>query len=101
MKFIFEVIIKGGHTEEEYVNAWKKGSEIIQASPGAQGTILYKKIDEPNKLVAIATWASKEERDLAMKKLRDAGAQIDLHKEFGDTHALGNFEEIARVDTKI
>lgn len=43
MKFIFEIKIKEGHTPEAYIEAWKNGSGIIQASKGAQGTILFQK----------------------------------------------------------
>lgn len=102
MKFIFEVKIKKGHTEQEYIDAWKKGSAIIQNSEGAKGTVLYRKINESGTLIAIAEWESKEVRDAAMKKLDEGGLEmrelLDKHKEYGDTNMLGNFEEIARVN---
>ena len=40
MKFIFKIKIKKWHTEKQYVDAWKKGSAIIQKSKGALGTTL-------------------------------------------------------------
>jgi hypothetical protein len=55
MKFIFEVRIKPGHTEAEYVKAWQKGSTIIQEQPGAQGTRLHRKVGEQGVLLAIAS----------------------------------------------
>lgn len=104
MKFIFEIRVKKGHTAQEYIDAWKNGSAIIQNSEGARGTVLYRKIDEPGTLIAIAEWESKEARDVAMKKLNEAGlemrAMLDKHKEHGDIDILGNFEEIAQVNPK-
>lgn len=101
MKFIFKIKIREGHTEQEYIEAWKKGSAIIQNSEGAKGTILYRKINETETLIAIAEWESKELRDKAMKKLDEADAEIqkvlNRHKEYGETEILGNFEEIGRV----
>ncbi|MBI4120835.1 MAG: antibiotic biosynthesis monooxygenase [Parcubacteria group bacterium] len=102
IKFIFTINIKEGHSVEEYIAAWKRGSAIIQASEGAGGTVLYRKIDEPGTLIAIATWESKELRDVAMKKLDaappDIQAVLHRHKEYGATEILGSFEEIDRVD---
>ena len=102
MKFIFKIKIKEGHSEQEYIDAWKKGSAIIQASEGAQGTALYRKIGEPGTLIAIATWESKEARDTAMKKLKEVEptirAILDKHTEYGNRENLGNFEEVGRVD---
>lgn len=63
MKFIFEVRIRPGHTAEQYADAWVRASEIIQRAPGARGTELHRSIDDPNLLIAIAQWDSKEQRD--------------------------------------
>ena len=63
MKYIFEVLIKQGHTAEEYADAWVRASELIQRAPGALGTELHRKIGEPDKLIAIAHWESKAQRD--------------------------------------
>lgn len=102
MKFIFTIRIKEGHSEAEYIDAWKKGSAIIQQSTGAKGTILYRNLNEPNTFIAIAEWESKEARDAAMKKLQEEGIEVQTllkkHKDFGNTETLGNFEEIARVE---
>ena len=59
MKYIFEVTVKDGHSAEEYADAWVRASELIQQAPGARGTELHRKIGEPNKLIAIASWDSK------------------------------------------
>jgi len=102
MKFIFEVRVKKGCVEQEYIDAWKKGSAIIQKCPGAKGTVLYRKIGEPGVLIAIAEWESKELRDVAMKKLdketTETQAVLKRHKEYGETEVLGNFEEIEKVE---
>jgi heme-degrading monooxygenase HmoA len=67
VKFLFEVRVKKGHTAEEYAEAWVRASEIIQQAPGARGTELHRKIGDPNTLIAIASWESKQQRD-AMEK---------------------------------
>lgn len=104
MKFIFKVKVKKGHSKKEYIEAWKKGSAIIQKSAGVQGTTLYQNMGNPNTLLAIATWKSKKVRDAAMKKLHEANPKIResimKHRKHGDTTIIGNFEEIAPVNLK-
>ena len=68
MKFIFEVQVKEGHTAEEYADAWVRASELIQQAPGARGTRLHRSLDDPNRLIAIAEWDSKAQRDAMEKK---------------------------------
>lgn len=100
MKFIFKIKIKGGHSEQDYIKAWKAGSTIIQKSLGAKGTVLYRKISEPGTLIAIAEWENKELRDKAMKELDEnleLKETLNKHKDFADLEVVGNFEEIARV----
>lgn len=63
MKYIFEVRIQEGHRAEEYAEAWVRASKIIQQAPGARGTELHRKVDDPNVLIAIAHWDSKADRD--------------------------------------
>ncbi len=98
MRFVFQIRVKKGKTLEEYVEAWKQGSVIMQRMAGARGTKLHRSIGDPGLLLAIAEWDSKEARDLAMQKLRnDPDPMIkeilgrDL--EFGDFSLVGEFEE--------
>ncbi|MCA0893201.1 antibiotic biosynthesis monooxygenase family protein [Microbulbifer agarilyticus] len=63
MKYIFEVQIKQGFRAEQYADAWVRASELIQQAPGARGTELHRKIGEPDKMIAIAHWDSKAQRD--------------------------------------
>jgi hypothetical protein len=63
MKFIFEVRIKPAHTPEQYAATWVRVSQILQQAPGARGTRLHRKIGDPNRLLAIASWESKSARD--------------------------------------
>ena len=96
MKFVFEITIKPNHTEEEFVQAWQNGSEIIQREPGAMGTRLHKCISAPGKLLAIASWQSKALRDAAMKTLSSNEVTrklITKHELFGDIRVVGEFEE--------
>jgi heme-degrading monooxygenase HmoA len=94
MKFLFEVHIKPGHSAEQYANAWVRASEIIQRATGARGTRLHRKVGDPNVLLAIATWASKEDRD-AMESKPDARVRaiIDEQAQFCDIRVIGEFEE--------
>ena len=93
MHFIFEVHIKPGYTAEQYADAWLRASEIIQRSPGAQGTRLHRKIGEPNVLLAIATWESKEVRDaMEARQPQEVQAIIASQAAFVDIHLVGEFE---------
>ena len=93
MHFIFEVHIRPGHTAEQYADAWVRASRLIQQAPGAAGTRLHRKIGEPDVLLAIATWETKDARD-AMDAQRDERIQqiIDSQAEFVDIQVIGEFE---------
>jgi len=94
MKFIFEVHMKPGFTAEDYADIWVRASKVIQQAPGARGTYLHRKIDDPNVLVAIATWESKAHRDAKDVKrgaliraiLEEAATRVDIR-------VIGEFEE--------
>ncbi|MGE0623760.1 MAG: antibiotic biosynthesis monooxygenase [Pseudomonadales bacterium] len=93
MHFIFEVHIKPGYTAEQYAEAWVRASRLIQRAAGAEGTRLHRKIGDPNVLLAIATWASKADRD-AMEARQDEtiGAIIAEQAAFVDVRVIGEFE---------
>lgn len=94
MKFIFEVIVKPGFTVEEYAENWVKASEIIQQTPGARGTRLHRDMNNPNRLLAIANWESREARDQKddskSKLVREILAE---HYAKCDINVIGEFEE--------
>lgn len=94
MKFIFEVSMKPGFTVEEYAEGWLRASEIIQQAPGARGTYLHRKIGEPDKVLAIAHWDSKEARD-AKDDTRDATVKaiLEKHAKYCDIKVIGEYEE--------
>lgn len=101
MLYIFEVTIKRGIEVESYIKAWRRGSEIIQKSPGSYGIRLYKKIGEPNKLLNVAAWESKTARDIAMESLKHADAHtrgaLHNHEDFGTVKVIGEFDETSWV----
>lgn len=94
MHFIFEVHIKPGYSAEQYADAWVRASCLIQQAPGARGTRLYRKIGDRNVLLAIASWASKAERD-AMESVKDQDIQtiISEQAEFVEIRVIGEFED--------
>lgn len=94
MIFVFEVRVEPGYTAEQYAEAWVRASEIIQRAPGARGTRLHRKIGEPDVLIAIASWDSKEARDAAEAE-RDPRVQaiLDEQAEFVGIRVLGAFED--------
>jgi antibiotic biosynthesis monooxygenase len=94
MKYVFEVRIKPGHTAEQYAAAWVSVSEILQRAPGAQGTRLHRKIGDPQRLLAIASWDSKASRD-AMEQRRDPVVRSILSEaaQHCDIVLIGEFEE--------
>jgi len=94
MHFIFEVRIKPGYTAEQYADAWVRASRMIQQAPGARGTRLHRKIGSSHRLLAIATWASKADRD-AMEAASNPEIQriIEAQAEFVDINVIGEFED--------
>jgi heme-degrading monooxygenase HmoA len=94
MKYVFEVRIKPGHTAEQYAAAWVRVSEILQRAPGAQGTRLHRKIGDPHRLLAIASWDSKASRD-AMEQRREPQVRSILNEaaQHCDIVLIGEFEE--------
>lgn len=94
MKFIFEVRVKDGHTAEEYADAWVRASKIIQQAPGARGTRLHRKLDDPNALIAIASWESKAHRDaMEGEHNPEVTAIIKSAAPFCEIRVIGEFEE--------
>lgn len=94
MKFIFEVRMKPGYTVDEYAEAWRQASEIIQQTPGALGTFLHRKIGEPDTLLAIAHWASKADRDAKDDSKHELVRSIlARHAEKCVITVLGEFDE--------
>ena len=93
MKYLFEVHIKPGHTAEQYAALWVRVSEILQRAPGARGTQLHRKINDPCRLLAIASWESKAARD-AMEARRDTAVHALLQEasEHCTINVIGEFD---------
>ncbi len=94
MIFVFEVRIGPSYTAEAYADAWLRASEIIQQAPGARGTMLHRKIGDPDTLLAIASWESKAHRD-AMEAAPSGTVReiIAQQAEFVDVRVIGEFED--------
>ncbi len=94
MKFIFEVRVKPGFTVEEYAQGWVEASEIIQQTPGARGTYLHRKIGEPDKVLAIAHWDSKADRDAKDdSRSEKVKAILAKHAKVCEVTVIGEFDE--------
>ena len=94
MIFVFEVVISPGYTAEAYAEAWVRASKIIQAAPGARGTRLHRKIGDDHRLLAIASWDSKPQRDAMEASPSDEVRRIIREQaEFVDVRVLGEFED--------
>ncbi|MFU8817719.1 MAG: antibiotic biosynthesis monooxygenase family protein, partial [Pseudomonadales bacterium] len=89
-----EVTLKPGYSAEQYADAWVRASAIIQQAPGARGTRLQRKIGDPNVLLAVATWDSKQARD-DMESQHDPRVRdiIAAQAEFVDIEVIGEFED--------
>jgi heme-degrading monooxygenase HmoA len=93
MHYIFEVTLKLGYSAEQYADAWIRASEIIQQAAGAQGTRLHRKIGDPSRLLAIATWESKAARDAMESRLPDrVQAIIAEQTPYVEITLIGEFE---------
>ncbi|AWF83236.1 antibiotic biosynthesis monooxygenase [Microbulbifer sp. A4B17] len=94
MKFIFEVHLQDGFKAEDYADAWVRASEIIQRSPGAMGTELHRKIDDPNVLIAVASWRCKEDRDaMQAEHSKEIDEIIASVAPFVKIHLIGEFHD--------
>lgn len=94
MIFVFEVRVKPGYTAEQYAEAWVRASEIIQRAEGARGTRLHRKIGDPGKLLAIASWESKAQRDrMEAAASERVGAIIAEQAQFVEVEVIGEFED--------
>lgn len=67
-RIIFEHHPKVGQ-EELFIDAWKRGSDIIQTYPGTLGTKLFRSLEDPKIIYAIAEWESKAARDAIMPEI--------------------------------
>lgn len=94
MKYIFEVYLRPNFSVEDYADAWLRASELIQRAPGALGTELHRKIDDPNTLIAIAHWESKAARD-AMEAGHNPRIDeiIKSAAPFVEIRSIGEFQE--------
>ena len=94
MIFVFEVEIGPGYSAEAYADAWVRASEIIQSAPGARGTRLHRKTGDDRRLLAIASWDSKAQRD-AMEETPSDEVQriIGEQAEFVEVRVIGEFED--------
>jgi heme-degrading monooxygenase HmoA len=91
--YIFEVTLSPGYTAEAYAEAWIRASRIIQQAPGAQGTRLHRKIGDPTRLLAIATWESKAARDAMESRLPERVQEIIAEQTpYVEITLLGEFE---------
>ncbi len=92
--FVFEVQIKPGHTPEAYADAWLRASKLIQRARGARGTRLHRNIDDPMKLLAIASWDDKKSRDaMEREPAEEVERIIASQAPFVDIRVVGEFED--------
>lgn len=94
MLYMFEITVDADHRAEDYADIWVRASTLIQRAAGARGTALHRKIGQPNALIAIARWDSKESRD-AMEFAKDPAIMKIIHEAapFVTIRPLGEFEE--------
>jgi len=94
MIFVFEVHLHEGYTAEQYADAWVRASNIIQQAPGARGTRLHRKLNDPSVLLAIATWESKAARDaMEMKPQELVQRIIQEQAQYCDISVIGEFTD--------
>ncbi len=94
MIYVFEVEVKAGYSARQYAEAWVAASEIIQRSPGARGTRLHRDLNDPRRLIAIASWDSKASRD-ASAAIDDEAVRkiIASQAPFVDIRVIGEFDD--------
>jgi hypothetical protein len=92
--YVFEVAVHPGYSAEAYAEAWVAASEIIQRSPGARGTRLHRSLEDPSRLIAIASWDSKDDREKSAAVV-DAAVKdiIASQAPFVDIRIIGEFDD--------
>ena len=94
MIFVFEVIVRPGYPAEAYAEAWVRASEIIQSAPGARGTRLHRRIGDDRRLLAIASWDSKAQRDaMEASPSEEVRRIIREQAEFVEVRVIGEYED--------
>lgn len=94
MIFVFEVRVEPGYAADAYAEAWLRASEIIQRAPGARGTRLHRAIGDPTRLLAIASWESKADRDaMEANPSQEVRRIIAGQAGFVDVRVIGEFED--------
>ncbi len=94
MIYVFEVAVKPGYSAEAYAEAWVAASRIIQRSPGARGTRLHRKLDDPSRLIAIASWDSRDNREASAAVVDKTVKQIIASQApFVDIRVIGEFDD--------
>lgn len=94
MKYIFEVLVDESYNPENYARAWVEASELIQQAPGARGTFLHRDLNNPYRLLAIAHWDSKENRDQSKDRQDPAvKAIVESQAEHCQIRLVGEFAE--------
>lgn len=88
-RVIFEHHPKPGQ-EAAFIKQWQAGSDVIQTYPGARGTKLFRSLDDPGTLYAMAEWESKEARNKAIAAIEqrdDADWVLNAHEQFLDSYS--------------
>ncbi len=94
MIYVFEVEVKPGYSAEDYAAAWVEASRIIQCSKGARGTRLHQSLDDAHRLIAIASWDSKRDRDASAANLDDEVKRIIASQApFVNIRVIGEFDD--------
>ncbi len=94
MIYVFEVHIKPGHSAEQYADAWVRASKIIQRAPGARGTRLHRRLNDPTVRLALATWESTLQRDAMEASPSDTvNGIIASQAPFVDIRVVGEFDD--------
>lgn len=92
--YVFEISVKTGYTAEQYAEAWVEASRIIQRSPGALGTRLHRNLEDDTKLIAIASWDTKENRDQSAAVVNGEVQDIIASQApFVDIRVIGEFAD--------
>ena len=94
MIYVYEDHFKPGHTADQYVDACVRACNIIQRAPGARGTRLHRRLNDPTVLLAIAIWESKLQRDaMEASPYATVKAIIASQAPFVDIRVVGEFED--------
>ncbi len=98
-RYIWKIKLNDDVDENDFINHWKIGSEILQKYPGAKGTHIHRVRNEPRCFFLIAEWESQTARDAMQTDIDNGDSEnakqwqgLPKNEDFGDITSFAGEE---------